>query len=145
MLTGLLYIGFAAALPSAAPDRWRASIVAVLIALDGIGRAGAGVFPCDPGCEGASIAQERHRLFATLGFCSGILAALAAGILYRSTFSLLMGGLTTVFLLLMTWSENPIHAEGVWDRLATGGLSLWLLAFTAKVMRWPRAQSARPN
>jgi hypothetical membrane protein len=141
IFTGFLYLCFAATLavgrvlqdpPHA---RWRAVIVALFIALDGIGRMGAGVYPCDPGCETASRDQEMHRLFATIGFCSGILAALAAGFLYRSGFSLAMGIVTTVCLLLMTWTENPIHAEGLFERLATGALSVWLLVFAAGALK----------
>jgi hypothetical membrane protein len=142
IVTGLLYVCFAAALPGRAAG-WKAAVVAGFVALEGIGRAGAGVYPCDPGCESLSRDQELHRLFATIGFCSGILAALAAGLLYRRWADLLLGLATTVFLLLMTWEENPLHAEGLWERLATGALSVWILLFAAWVMRWPGAQNAR--
>lgn len=140
IFTGLLYLGFAAALPASSP-MWKAVIVAAFVALDGLGRAGAGVYPCDPGCVGASRDQELHRLFATIGFCSGILAALASGILYRRWLDASIGLLTTVFLLLMTWEENPIHAEGLWERLATGALSVWLFLFARSVLRGRRGLS----
>lgn len=143
IFTGGLYLCFAAALPSTASPRWKATVVAAFVALDGLGRAGAGVYPCDPGCGGLSRSQELHRLFATVGFCSGILAALAAGVLYRRWIDLVLGLATTAFLLLMTWEENPIHAEGLWERLATGALSLWVLVFAMWVRGWPRAQNAR--
>jgi hypothetical protein len=115
--------------------------VAAFVALDGVGRMGAGVYPCEPGCESVSRGQELHRLFATIGFVSGILAALAAGLLYRRWVDGLLGLATTVFLLLMTWEENPIHAEGLWERLATGALSVWLLLFALWVMRGSRGLS----
>jgi hypothetical membrane protein len=54
LLTGFLYIVLAAALPLILPERWRATIVGLFLALDGIGRMGAGVYPCDPGCDGVS-------------------------------------------------------------------------------------------
>jgi hypothetical protein len=135
IFTGLLYLCLAAALPAATSPRWKAVIVAVFIALDGIGRAGAGAYPCDPGCESLSRDQELHRLFATIGFCSGILGALAAGLLYRRWLDGLLGGLTTAFLLLMTWEDNPIQAEGLWERLATGALSAWVFVFALWMMR----------
>ncbi|MGD0960412.1 MAG: hypothetical protein ABSB19_11450 [Methylomonas sp.] len=47
------------------------------IAIDGMGRIGACVFPCDPGCNGLSPSQDLHRLFAAIGFVSGSLAAIA--------------------------------------------------------------------
>ena len=143
IFTGALYLCFAAALPATTSPRWKATIVAAFIALDGLGRAGAGLYPCDPGCESLSRDQERHRLFATIGFCSGILAALAAGVLFRRWVDLGLGLATTAFLLLMTWEENPIHAEGLWERLATGALSLWVLVFAMWVRGWPKAQNAR--
>ena len=138
IFTGFLYLCFAAALPATTLPRWKAVLVAAFVALDGIGRAGAGVYPCDPGCESLSRDQELHRLFATLGFCSGILAALVAGLLYRRWFDGLIGLATTIFLLLMTWEENPIHAEGLWERLATGALSVWLFLFARSVLRGSR-------
>src|SRR5687768_3367948 len=96
--TGLLYVFFAIAaavvvLNDAGAARVRPrsrsahalwSIVpALLIALDGVGRIGAGVYPCDQGCESVSATQGLHRLFATVGFCSGVLAALAWGVAAR--------------------------------------------------------------
>jgi hypothetical protein len=91
-VTGLLYVCFAAALPSAAgTGRWRILLVALFVAVDGIGRVGAAVYPCDPGCQGTSRDQQLHRLFATIAFCSGILAALADGVLFRRGFAAAMG------------------------------------------------------
>jgi Protein of unknown function (DUF998) len=136
VFTGVLYLCVAAGLWVVESPRWKAAVVALFVALDGIGRVGAGVYPCDPGCEGASCDQTLHGLFATIGFCSGILAALAAGLLYRRRIDLLLGLATTIFLLLMTWEDNPIHAEGLWERLATGALSVWMLIFTTGVVRW---------
>lgn len=149
ILTGALLVVFGASLPFAGPPRerppqvWKAAIVGAFVILDGIGRAGAGVYPCEPGCEGATDGQTMHYLFAVIGFCSGILAALAAGALYRRRLDAALGAAAAVFLLLMTWGDNPIHAEGLWERLATGTLSVWLLAFAARVMGWPRARNAR--
>lgn len=132
--TGLLLMVFGVAVPTARPG-WSAFIVGGFVILDGIGRAGAGVYPCDAGCNGETASQALHRLFATIGFVSGILAALAAGVLYQRWLDLLLGIATTGFLLLMIWGENPVHAEGLWERLATGALSLWLLGFTLWLRR----------
>ena len=142
--TGLLYVCFAAALPSAVPSRGRTLIVALFVAVDGLGRAGAGLYPCDPGCEGGSRDQELHRLFATVAFCSGILAALADGALFRRRFAAAMGVSATIFLLLMTWSDNPLDAHGLFERLATGALSLWMLVFATRMLRWPNSRPGRP-
>ncbi|MBD9358889.1 DUF998 domain-containing protein [Methylomonas albis] len=140
---GVLYVCFATALPASLREGWRSALVAVFIGLDGLGRVGAGVFACDPGCDGLSSSQELHRLFATTGFSSAILAAIACGIVFRghawlgilSVYSIGSGILAAIFLLLMTWDTNPIQTPGLFEHLATGVLSLWLLVFAARLSR----------
>ena len=83
-------------------------------------------------------------MFATTGFVSGILAALAAAALYRRWLDLLLGIAATGLLLLMIWEDNPFHAEGLWERLATGALSVWLLLFATWVTGRRRAEIAGP-
>jgi len=143
--TGLLYVCFAAALPATFRDGWYPTLAAGLVALDGLGRIGAGVFACDPGCAGHSSSQALHHLFATLGFSSGILAAVAWGLLFRrrgwsplsTWYSIGSGILALILLLLMSSSRNPLHAPGLLEHLATGVLSLWLLVFAARLMCAP--------
>ncbi|PKO83727.1 MAG: DUF998 domain-containing protein [Betaproteobacteria bacterium HGW-Betaproteobacteria-11] len=145
--TGLLYLCFAAALLATFRDGGLSMVAAGLIGLDGLGRMGAGVFPCDPGCGGLSSSQALHHLFATLGFLSGILAAIAWGIAFRrhaglrslSGYSVGAGILALIFLVLMSWSRNPVHAPGLFEHLASGVLSLWLLTFAVRLMRTPEA------
>src|SRR5689334_21643118 len=81
--TGALYLCFAGALLVAFRGGWIATAASVLIALEGVGRIGAGVFPCDPGCVPAPSGPDLHKLFATVGFCSGILATFLWGIVLR--------------------------------------------------------------
>ena len=148
--TGFLYVCFAAALLATFRDGWSPALAAALIGLDGLGRLGAGVFACDPGCTGLSSSQELHHLFATVGFSSGILAAIAWGLSVQrrgwpklfTWYSVGTGMLALTFLLLMSWSRNPLHAPGLYEHLATGVLSLWLLVFAARLMR-PPAPGAR--
>lgn len=143
--TGFLYLCFAATLPPTFRDGWRTLLAAGLVGLEGLGRMGAGVFACDPGCVGHSSSQELHRLFATVGFSSGILAAIAWGIAFRrqrwprvlTWYSVGSGILALVLLLLMSWSRNPVNTPGLFEHLATGVLSLWLLVFAARLMRAP--------
>ena len=143
--TGFLYLCFASALPATFRDGWRSTLAAGLIGLQGLGRIGAGVFPCEPGCGGLSSSQELHGLFATVGFLSGILAAIAWGITLRrhgwpqglTWYSVATGMLALVFLVLMSWSRNPVNAPGLFEHLASGVLSLWLLVFAARLMRSP--------
>jgi hypothetical membrane protein len=132
LFTGFLYVVLAAALPIVRRRRWRVAVVALFLAFDGIGRMGAGVYPCDPGCDGVSRDQELHGLFATVGFSSGVLAALAAGVLFRRRIDILLGLAAAGFLLLLTWEDNPIPAIGLWERLATAALSVWLMLFSRR-------------
>lgn len=140
--TGLLYLCFAAALQAIFGDEKLSSLGAALIALDGVGRIGAGVFACDPGCEGFSSNQELHRLFATVGFLSGVLAAVVWGIIFRrhawlqglSMYSVGSGVLALIFLLLMSWDRNPVNAPGLFELLATGLLSVWVMVFAIRLM-----------
>jgi len=140
LFTGLLYVVLAATLPMFLRGRWRTAVVAVLLAFEGIGRMGAGAYPCDPGCDGVSRAQELHGLFATLGFSSGVLAALVAGVVYRRRIDILLGLAAAGFLLLLTWESNPLPAVGLWERLATAALSVWLIVFSR---RWQGDASDR--
>jgi len=143
--TGLLYLCFAMVLLVTFRGGWGHALAAALIGLDGLGRIGAGVFPCDLGCEGVSSSQELHRLFAAIGFLSGVLAAVAWGITFRrygslqrwTRYSVGSGIVALVLLLLMSWSRNPVNAPGLFEHLATGVLSLWVLVFAIRLMRAP--------
>jgi hypothetical membrane protein len=141
--TGLLYVVFAIAAATFVRGGVWPVIAALLIALDGVGRIGAGVYPCDPGCESVSATQELHRLFATVGFCSGVLAALAWGAVARrhawlrgfANVSTGAGLLTTALLLLMTWSANPYPLTGLYEHLATVVISVWTLLLAVRLVR----------
>ena len=141
--TGFLYLCFAASLMATFRHGWLHTAAALLIALDGVGRIGAGVFPCDPGCIRVSATHDLHILFATIGFSSGILAAILWGALFRrlphfqslSLLSIGSGGVALVSLLLMSWDGNPLAVPGLFEHLATGVLSAWLLAFAVRLVR----------
>ena len=141
--TGFLHLCFAAGLLAIFRHGWLPTAAALLIALDGVGRMGAGVFPCDPGCVRVSATQDLHTLFATIGFSSGILAAILWGVLFRrlahfqslSWLSIGSGVVALVSLLLMSWSGNPLEAPGLFEHLATGVLSAWLLVFATRLVR----------
>ncbi|HZV54534.1 MAG TPA: DUF998 domain-containing protein [Rhodocyclaceae bacterium] len=143
VFTGFLYLCFAAALMATFRGSWAFTFAAWLIGLDGMGRMGAGVFPCDPGCSGLSASQELHHLFATIGFLSGVLAALTWGVALRlrgasramSGYSFATGLLALLFLLLMQWRGNPVQAAGLFEHLASGLLSVWVLVLAVRTMR----------
>lgn len=141
-VTGFLYLVFASALWTSFGNHWL-RLAASLIALDGIWRIGAGIFPCDPGCVGLSIGQHLHHDFATFGFLSGVCSAIICGIAFRrihlsrylSWYSIGSGVFALSFLLLMSWQDNPIKSPGLFEHLATLLLSVWLLVFAVYCLR----------
>jgi hypothetical membrane protein len=148
--TGFLYLCFAGAVHATLQGGWLWSAGALLIAMDGIGRMGAGAFPCDPGCVPPSLGPDLHKLFATIGFASGILAAILWGVLVRrslhlrplSSFSVWSGGAALVFLLLMSRATDPMLLPGLFEHLATVVLSVWLLVFAGRLVWVERTQEA---
>jgi hypothetical protein len=143
IFTGALYVVFAVALSVTFSGRWGWAFAAVLLVLDGIGRMGAGVYPCDPGCDGDSPTQELHRLFATIGFSSGILAALVCGALVRRDagwrgfgwYACATGVIAATLLLAMSLEWSPV--PGLIEHLASALLSIWLLVLAARLLRPP--------
>ena len=132
VFTGLLYVCFAGALLVTLRGGWLVTAGRVLIALEGVGRIGAGVFPCEPGCVQRSLGPDLHWLFATVGFCSGILATFFWGFVLRrrralSSFSVACGAVALVSLLLMSFAPGPHLPSGLLEHLATVALSVWLL------------------
>jgi hypothetical membrane protein len=140
--TGLLYLCFAGALLVTFRQGWLWRGAALLIAFDGVGRMGAGMFPCDPGCAQVSLGPDLHKLFATIGFCSGTLAAFVWGSLLRacpplrslSSFSVASATVALVSLLLMSWAGDLALPPGLFEHLATVILSVWLLVFAGRLV-----------
>ena len=139
--TGLLYVCFAGALLATFRNGWLQITAALLIALDGVGRMGAGVFSCDPGCVHVSPGPDLHKLFATIGFCSGVLATFLWGRASRdiprlrsiASVSAGSGAVAFASLLLLTWAGDLGLPAGLFEHVATVALSVWMLVFAGKV------------
>jgi hypothetical membrane protein len=146
-LTGFLYVCFAGALLVTLRDGWFLRSAALLIALDGVGRIGAGVFPCDAGCVQVTAGPNLHKLFATIGFCSGVLAAFLWAVLSRripslrplSSFSVVSGAVALVSLLVMSWAADPTFPRGLFEHLASAVLSIWVFVLASRVVWTERA------
>jgi len=146
--TGLMHIAFAAFLSFAFKDSPVAKFAAMLIAINGIARIGAGMFPCEVGCAlpRLLLSQKLHSLSAGVGFFALIGASCLWGIELRryqslrglSAYSIVSGCLALVFLALMTWSAELRADTGLYERLSTGLLSLWMLVFAARLW-WLKA------
>ena len=83
--TGLMHIAFAAFLSNTFKDSPVAKFAAILIAINGIARIGAGMFPCEVGCAFPRLllSQKLHSLSAGVGFFALIGASLLWGIVFR--------------------------------------------------------------
>jgi len=143
--TGLMHMAFAVCLYVAFRRGRLAMIAATLLAINGLARIGAGLFPCEPGCVGPNrlLSQQLHSLSAGIGFFALIGASVIWGIIlrrYRSLrglglYSVGCGTAGLVFLLLMVWNAELRAGTGLYERLSSGVLSLWVLVFAARLWR----------
>lgn len=153
--TGVLHLGFAAALAAIlrrdADSPRLGRLVAALIVLNGLGRIGAGLFACEPGCAAPEVLSQRlHHVSASLAFFALIAATLLAAPLFRRSpalrplgaYSLASGLAAPVFLGLMSSSEATHVFTGLYERLASGVLSLWIFITAAWLATRPHP--ARP-
>jgi hypothetical membrane protein len=140
--TGLMHVAFAAFLAVAFRGDRLATIAAILLGLNGLARMGAGVFPCETGCAGPAVtlSARMHSLFAGVGFLSLIGAVALWGVVFKryqgfrdlTAYSVGTAVVGLVFLLLMVWSPEAGTARGLFERLSSGVLSLWILVFAAR-------------
>lgn len=146
--TGLMHVGYALAFyitVNRATQRSRLTLlVALLIALNGLGRIGAGIFACEPGCAAPDVLSQRlHSQSATIAFLAIAGAALLGAILFRSArrlrslsaYSLVSGGAGLIFLALMSASEATHAYTGLYERLASGVLTLWIFVTALRLRR----------
>lgn len=115
VLAGLLTVVFSVGLHlRREPGRWFIASTA-LVALAGVGRVVAGLFPCDPGCnmEDMSVSARIHALAGFVALVSGALAPLLLAIgLRKRRESALFGlslalGLASVVLVVLLFGLGP--------------------------------------
>ena len=149
--TGLMHMAFAAFLYAAFKGSRRASFAAILIAINGVARIGMGMFPCEVGCAipRLLLSQKLHSLSAGVAFFALIGASVLWGSLFRryqhlrglSKYSIGSGCLGLIFLALMSWSAEQRGVTGLYERLSSGLLSLWVLVFAVRLW-WLKAYNA---
>jgi len=142
--TGLMHLAFAAALAVIFRSSRLGVLAAILLGLNGLARIGAGYFPCDVACEQTgSLGQRMHSLSATVGFLALAVSTVLWSIVFRRTpklrnlsaYSVASGVLGLAFLVLMAASPEPGAARGLFERLSSGVLSLWILVFALRLRR----------
>ena len=142
--TGLMHVAFAATLAVAFRSSRSGVLAAMLLGLNGLARIGAGFFPCEVGCgETASLGQRMHSLSAGVGFLALVASTVLWSAVLKQTrdlrnlaaYSVISGVLGLAFLLLMVWSAEQGSARGLFERLSSGVLSLWILVFALRLQR----------
>jgi hypothetical membrane protein len=138
---GILYVAFGATLRAVFEGRV-ARTAAALVVLNGLCRIVAGVFPCNPGCGGErSLTAVMHTLSGATGFLSLIAATIVWGVVFRrraawaqlTAYSVVTGGIALTFLLLTAWSPEPDTPRGLFERVSSGVLSVWVFIVAARL------------
>ena len=142
--TGLMHLAFAGALAVTFRNSRLGILAAMLLGLNGLARVSAGFFPCEVGCEETgSLGQRMHSLSAGLGFIALVVSTVLWGVVFKrsrdlrglAAYSVASGALGLAFLLLMLWSAEHGTARGLFERLSSGVLSLWILVFALRLQR----------
>ena len=141
--TGLMHLAFAGALATIFKNSRIGVVAALLLGLNGAARIAAGLFPCEIGCaETGSVGQRMHSLSAGVGFLALVASTMLWSIVFKSrdlrglaAYSVVSGALGLAFLLLMLWSAEHGTARGLFERLSSGALSLWILVFALNLGR----------
>jgi len=147
VLAGLLTAVFSVGLHlRLEPGRWFI-VSSALVALAGIGRMIAGLFPCDPGCnmEDMSVSARIHALAGFVALLSGALAPLllAFGLrerpesaLFRPSLAL---GLASVVLVVLLFGLGPgAPFIGAIQRLVLAAFYGWVAVVAVKygALQW---------
>lgn len=148
--TGFMHVAFSAFLYVTFKGSRLAAVAATLLAINGLARIGAGIFPCEVGCTGSLISQKLHTLSSDVGFSALIGSAVLWGILFRryqslrglSVYSISSGFFGFVFLVLMSRSAELRMGTGLYQRVSTGVLSLWVFMFAARLW-WLKAYNVK--
>ena len=145
IFTGALYVIFALTLAWHFRRDWRAAFAVLALALGGAARIGAGLYPCEPGCDphAISLTQEWHGHFAQAGYWLMMVAAVlwgAVGNRYPRLRHLMALGVGTAAWCATALVLMTLYAEwqGLFQRLASGILSVWALILAVSIWRLPQ-------
>lgn len=141
--SGLLLAAFGASLASLRPRTVLSLAAAALIAVFGLGIAGAGVYSCDMGCsrEGISSEAALHRGVSITAFIAGVLGTGAWAYRFRRLagwrslwrYSAATSAAALALLLLLDASVESRAFTGVWQRLFLATLYLWCAVIGLRV------------
>ncbi len=151
LFTGGLYLVFALTVMWLFRRDWRVILGALLIAAVGGARIGAGLYACEPGCDPhiISLSQEWHQLFAEAGYWLMMVAAVVTGFAvnrYRALQHVLAAGIGTAAWCALFLALLFIYPQwqGLFQRLASGILSAWMLLLAVSLWRYLYLQATAP-
>jgi hypothetical membrane protein len=142
ILTGALYLVFAATLGWHFRRNWLAWLGVLLLALGGAARIGAGIYACEPGCvsDAISLSQDWHHRYATAGYWLMMATAVTWGMVgnrypkLRHLMAVGIGAAMWCAAALILMEFHPAW-QGLFQRFASGILSLWVLLLAISVWR----------
>ena len=142
--TGVMHLAFAGTLATRFSSSRLGVLAAILLGLNGLARIGAGFFPCEVGCEETgSLGQRMHSLSAGVGFLALVVSTVLWSVVFTrssrlknlAAYSAVSGVLGLASLVLMLWGAEQGGGRGLFERLSSGVLSLWILVFALRLQR----------
>lgn len=127
-----------------------ATSACLFLALNGVGMAGAGVYPCDFECSRSSqtVAAELHDLWGGLGYLSAILGTALASLWARRSDApwLTPIGVTAAVISLIGFYGVIAEVElaGLFQRAMEASLAVFMLSLGWALMKGLTGDSASP-
>ena len=144
IISGILLLSFSIGLYVGIKKEKYSFIGPFLIAISAtVDLIGSGIFPCDPGCAGATTIGRIHLLISIIG---GIAVILAPFFIWRSlkkdelwqkydTFSLIIGVLMILMFGVFMISYSLEILIGLTQRISSGIFNVWILILAIKLFK----------
>lgn len=132
--SGILFSLFGISLFVLISEKSISKIGSLLIVVYGLGMTMAGIFSCDPGCPPiGSLESTVHDRVSAITFISAILGIILMGISFRkmntfrniSLYSILIGFISGILLIIMINSFESRNLTGLWQRLLLLSIFSW--------------------
>ncbi len=125
-----------------------ATIACLLLALNGVGMAGAGIYPCDFECSRSNptVAAELHDLWGGLGYLGGILGTVLAALWARKSTAPWLAPIAVAAAIISLVGFSGIIAEvefaGLFQRAMETALAAFMLSLGWALMNGLTGDSA---
>ncbi|WP_373516358.1 DUF998 domain-containing protein [Pricia sp.] len=144
MSSGLLFCLFGIGLFRAVPRKNLARTGTVLIMVFGTGMALAGIYSCDSGCPtDGTLESTIHDRVSAITFISAIIGAIVLGFSFKkaesfkriANFSISIGFISALLLVVMIDSFESRTYTGLWQRLLLFSIFLWTSIVGIKILK----------